>query len=155
MFKKIKEIFCGMKFLERFIPQVMHEISTMGSLPFLFFFSVLLIVLEQYTQGYALLISLFVLFILVIPFRLLLFRERPKKVSYDNWILKIDASSFPSMHAARVGVLVVLFDFSILFIFLALLVGLSRYYLQKHYVSDLVVGYAFGILIGLSVNTFF
>ncbi len=140
-----------MRFLERFIPQVMHEISTIGSLPFLFFFSILLIFLEEYTRGYALLLGLCVLFVLVIPFRLFLFRERPQKISYDNWILKIDASSFPSMHAARMGVLIVLFNFSVLFLILAGLVCLSRFYLKRHFLSDLVVGLAFGIVVGFGL----
>jgi len=39
--------------------------------------------------------------LLVVLIKWAYFKERPKKKKYDNWIEKIDASSFPSGHTAR------------------------------------------------------
>ncbi len=140
-----------MPIVQRLTNQIVKDISVVGSLPFLVFFSILLISIQQYVQGYLLIIGLFVLFIFIAPIRFFFFRQRPQAIAYDSWIERIDSSSFPSMHAARVGFLLVVFDFAILFWIVSVLVCLSRYYLHKHYISDLVVGFVLGILIAIGV----
>ncbi len=69
---------------------------------------------------------------------------------------KSGAFSFPSSHAANMGSSMFLLSMAFrpytwLFVVIALLTGLSRIYLGLHYPSDVLGGYAFGLLVGFSV----
>ncbi len=69
---------------------------------------------------------------------------------------KSGAYSFPSSHAANMGSSMFLLSMAFppytwLFILIALLAGLSRVYLGLHYPSDVLGGYALGLLVGFSV----
>lgn len=108
-----------------------------------------------------LLLGLFLLYIAVSSLRLIHFKERPKHQAYGNIFEKIDAGSFPSMHASRTTFLFFVlrsyFDNTLITPVLALLVLLtcySRLYFEKHDLSDLVAGVFVGGLIGLFVLLF-
>ena len=87
----------------------------------------------------------------VVLIRLFYFKERPKSQEYHNLIQKIDASSFPSLHTARI-VFLAFMAYSIFHnqyvtmvaVLLAALVSYSRIYLQKHDWLDLVGGVVLG-----------
>ena len=69
---------------------------------------------------------------------------------------KSEAFSFPSSHASNMGATMFLLSMAFrpwtpLFLVIAFLVGLSRIYLGLHYPSDVLTGYAFGILVGYCV----
>jgi undecaprenyl-diphosphatase len=69
---------------------------------------------------------------------------------------KSEAFSFPSSHGSNMGVSMFLLSMAFpawrpLFILIALLVGLSRIYLGLHYPSDVLSGYALGVLAGWGV----
>ncbi len=69
---------------------------------------------------------------------------------------KSSAYSFPSSHAANMGASMFLLSvyyrrWTWAFVSIALLVGLSRIYLGLHYPSDVLGGYALGLLIGFLV----
>ncbi|MFH1222302.1 MAG: phosphatase PAP2 family protein [Candidatus Micrarchaeota archaeon] len=79
-------------------------------------------------------------------------KDRPNKEEYANLIERIDASSFPSVHTARAS-----FAFLALFfltpglekfLFLALIpiIGATRVLLKKHFLVDVLGGYAVAIL---------
>ena len=100
------------------------------------------------------LIMAFILITVVAVFvRSIYFRPRPKEEKYSNFLEKIDASSFPSIHAARVWAMTILLcnaTNQIAFIFLgatAVLVCYSRLALKKHHMSDVIVGSLIGIAI--------
>jgi undecaprenyl-diphosphatase len=64
--------------------------------------------------------------------------------------------SFPSSHAANMGSSMFLLSMAFrpwtpLFVVIGLLVGLSRIYLGLHYPSDVLSGYALGLLLGYIV----
>ncbi len=69
---------------------------------------------------------------------------------------KSSSYSFPSSHASNMGSSMFLLSMAFrpwtpLFVIIALLVGLSRIYLGLHYPSDVLGGYALGLLIGYCV----
>ena len=89
---------------------------------------------------------------LVILIRIFYFKPRPKKEEYSNLPEKIDASAFPSLHAARIAFMAILLSghfanhyLTILFAFTAALVSYSRIYLQKHDWIDLAGGVVVGV----------
>jgi membrane-associated phospholipid phosphatase len=83
---------------------------------------------------------------------------RPVPMQYSSWIEKIEAGSFPSIHSSRWMVFVgfALAEgvtqansavFFVLFV-LAILVGISRVILRKHYWRDVLAGWLIGFLFG-------
>lgn len=86
--------------------------------------------------------------------RLVYFRERPKKRPTRNLYQKIDASSFPSIHAARSFFFAMtltryyqdVFIGGALFV-VAVLIAFSRYKLRHHYASDIIGGVSLGLVI--------
>ena len=84
--------------------------------------------------------------------KFLVARERPSEL-FDIGIV---IYSFPSMHAAVCFAVVPILDWEfpklkVFWITLGVLVGLSRIYLQVHYLSDVVAGALIGYVIGLVV----
>lgn len=93
---------------------------------------------------------------MVILIRMFYFKDRPKKEAHHNFLERIDASSFPSLHAARIVYLAILFSahfanayLTILFATTAALVSFSRIYLKKHDWVDVLGG------IGLGTATYY
>lgn len=89
-------------------------------------------------------------------------KTRPNGQEYTNIIEKIDAGSFPSLHSSRITV-VYLTMFSnaeilvmqALFIFIILMVMLSRVALKKHFFTDIIGGFVIGLIIWwVSVNLY-
>lgn len=83
-------------------------------------------------------------------------KPRPNGQQYAGGLEKIDAGSFPSIHAARIayvyGTLGMVHywmgRYWVLLIALSVIVavGYSRVFLQKHYFLDVMAGYGFGSL---------
>jgi membrane-associated phospholipid phosphatase len=87
------------------------------------------------------------------------FKNRPVKFSYNSYIEKLDASSFPSLHASRTAFLgLVLSKYFSSYIFTAIMVVLilaiayTRVYLKKHDFMDVSAGIILGILVYFGVN---
>ena len=83
------------------------------------------------------------------------FVKRPRPEGEQKlFYLDIDANSFPSGHAARVGGLMMALGpllplwVALLFMLWALSVCISRIVLELHYISDVVAGFLIGILAG-------
>src|SRR3989344_3302150 len=90
---------------------------------------------------------------IVVLIRIFYFKNRPKKETYRNFWQRIDASSFPSLHTARIVFLAMLFSvhfanryLTILCFVTAALVAYSRIYLQKHDWIDVAGGLLVGVL---------
>ena len=89
---------------------------------------------------------------IVVLIRIFYFKNRPKKENYKNFLERIDASSFPSLHTARIVFLAMIFSshfanhyLSILCTITAALVSYSRIYLQKHDWIDVAGGIVVGV----------
>jgi undecaprenyl-diphosphatase len=82
-------------------------------------------------------------------------KPRPNQQTFVGGFEKIDAGSFPSIHAARIsfvyGTLAYLdyqqyqrVEFVVVAALIILVVGYSRTFLQKHFWTDVCAGYCFG-----------
>lgn len=85
-------------------------------------------------------------------------KDRPRKQKFTTLVEKIDASSFPSVHSARITVLtfwLALISTNILLqifiIAIGVLVAYSRIYLKKHYYIDVFGGIILGVIINLLI----
>ena len=137
------------KAIQKQIHEFFRDVTAMGG-----FAASLLIILLFLTSP--LLVPLIIGSVLtaafVILIRLFYFKSRPKKEDYSNFLEKIDASAFPSLHAARIVFMAILFSghfanlyLTILFTLTAALVSYSRIYLQKHDWVDVAGGVVVGV----------
>lgn len=145
--------------LELLLEALFRDITALGGLVIYSFLTVLMFFINI-PLAVTLIIGFFITFIATILIRSIYFKHRPKKQEYHNFIEKIDASSFPSLHAARITFLFFIFSFylsnilatSLLFS-LSLLIIYSRIYLQKHDVKDIIGGIILGALTYILTNT--
>ncbi|MAG02464.1 hypothetical protein CMI42_03945, partial [Candidatus Pacearchaeota archaeon] len=79
--------------------------------------------------------------------------NRPEKQKYGNFVERIQASSFPSWHTARIVYLAIIISYlfsnnylTILLIIIAGLVAYSRIYLKRHDYWDVLGGIVLGII---------
>lgn len=87
------------------------------------------------------------------------FTDRPEKMAYSNWWEKIEAGSFPSIHASRwmsFAAFAVTQNIpgttSLILLILAVVVGLTRIILRKHRWYDVSAGWVIGFLFGWVVG---
>lgn len=148
-------IFNTKKILKAGLLDFFQQMSALGSYP-VYLIIVIIFFLINKKEEYLILISGFIaLYIIAVPMRLAFFKERPEPKQYDNIFEKINASSIPSLHAARTSFLLIFFleyftnelTTAILLFILSLLISYSRVYKKRHYPSDVIIGYLIGILI--------
>ena len=107
-------------------------------------------------------ISLALTFVLImavsLTIKMFFFKERPDKKRYKNIIEKLDASSFPSIHSAKITALATILSYYVGGIWVtallgvtALLVSYSRIYLNRHYFSDVIGGIVLGGIVAVAV----
>jgi undecaprenyl-diphosphatase len=146
---------------QKFINEFFRDITSLGG----FYLPSLIILFTLFAQEYNLAMKLIfgsILTLLITMFiKYFFYKDRPTKENYSNILEKIDASSFPSLHAARTFFFAFVFShyynnalLSTSFLMLAALVSYSRIYLKKHFIVDIVGGI---ILAGLTFwfSTFF
>jgi len=136
--------------------ELVRECSFFGSL--LVFVSIVfaLSLFHEWVLVQQLIIGLAILYFVVVLIRHVWHRDRPTPRAYTNWLERIDASSFPSLHSARSAFLALLIwtrfpPLGGLLLVLVFLTGYSRYATKHHHVSDIVAGYALGLLVFLAV----
>ena len=112
------------------------------------------IFLQASPTFYTLLLALLVNEVVGSVIKVLFPKKRPNGQTYTTLLEKIDAGSFPSLHASRIT-LVYLTLFSntenntlkTAFLVVIFLVTLSRIKLKKHFISDIIGGFVLGVLL--------
>ena len=109
--------------------------------------------LKQWNLFGKLLFGLLFTTLVGILIRTFYFRRRPDKQEYHSYIERLDASSFPSWHTARIVFCALLFIYffnnlylTILFTFIAVSVMYSRMYLKRHDTYDVIAGVILGMI---------
>ncbi len=89
------------------------------------------------------------------------YKRRPKQEKYDNFLERINAGSFPSLHSARSSFVFVTLFFlfsnyylKIVLLLIPIIVGMTRISLKKHYLYDIIAGYIIGILTFIALKFF-
>jgi len=142
------------KTIKKFTALLFRDLTSLGSIVFSVFLMLLLLILKENQLFWMLLVGTIATFVLTIIIRTIYFKNRPKKQEFRNYVEKIDASSFPSLHAARSVFLVLLFVYffqstimTMFLIIMGLLVIYSRVFLKKHDWKDLSWGAILGAVV--------
>lgn len=142
-----------MKVVNYYFNALMENVSALGSI-----FTHLLLLAVAFALNdivfYPLLKGLLLIYAVTVPIKLLVFRNRPKKMKHRHLWEKFEASSFPSVHSARAIFLALVLSFrfsnaalSALMFLAAVMVMYSRIHLEKHFWSDVGGGMIIGIVI--------
>jgi membrane-associated phospholipid phosphatase len=139
------------------LKKIFDELTLLGGILFYLLFMLILFLSGEYTYCFFFGLALILIYFITFIIRLFYFKQRPNKANYRNFLEKIDASSFPSIHAARstfIFIFLVFFYSKIyylipLYTLLFLGVLFSRIYLKKHDYIDLFGGIIMGILLSL------
>lgn len=148
------------KIIKKQIDEGFRDITTLGSLPFISS-TILILILINFKSALIIFIGLILIEAIGALIKIIFYKKRPNHQSYSNIIEKIDSGSFPSIHSAR-SILIALAISLLLssgiivgFMFLCVfLVGVSRVYLKKHFIVDIIGGYIFGFLSWYITNMF-
>ena len=150
------------EFIKRQKNDLIRDFTSLGSLIGYILFLVFLLALGNFYLLRKAAIGLVLIYIVIIIIRTFYFKERPEKLSHKSYIDSIDASSFPSLHSARISFLSAIlmkyynnFYFSILAAVILLAVCYSRIKLKKHDFADVSFGILLGILAYFIINHFF
>jgi membrane-associated phospholipid phosphatase len=128
----------------------MKDFSAFGGL--IFYLSLLFVTFFYLPEIFLkLLLGFMIIMGLGVVIRLIYFKNRPHKEKHHNFIEKIDASSFPSLHTARIvliGLTLINFDLRLSYLMIPLILGTSyaRIYLRRHDLVDVLGGAVLGII---------
>lgn len=144
--------------LKRIMKEGMYTITSLGTVFFSGILFLLFMVLGLPLLAWQILMANVMAFVIILPIRHFFFKDRPKKQKFKSWLGRLDASSFPSLHATRSGFLVILLSqimkssaglaFLILF---AILICYSRVLRRRHDYVDVSVGLLLGVGIGVGI----
>jgi len=127
--------------------EIIADITRFGSLVFYTFLLLVVLAFQEVQLFVQLLFGFIVTFLCVVIIRMVYFKNRPRKQGHTNFIERIDASSFPSLHAARIIFLFVVFAYMFTDVYVTFFLGIftllvmySRIHLKKHDWKDLCGG---------------
>lgn len=136
-----------------------RDFTSLGSLWFYLIAVLYFFIVQNYALLKKLIIGLLAIYLIIIGIRTLYFKERPSRYPHKSYIERLDASSFPSLHATRIVFLGLVFVnyfnnnlASFLLVILIVIVIYSRIYLKKHDTVDVVFGSILGAVVYFIVN---
>ena len=150
--KRIKDFFIGRrKEYKTKIYIIITNLIVVG----LVVLPLVLLIMKDYHKALVVFITLIIGNVLGNVVKIILKRQRPLER-----LVKETDFSFPSMHTLNgtlvygISIMLLGFPYSILFILLLFLTGISRMYLGVHYFTDIIGGLAFGLFILSIVGVF-
>ncbi|MBS3152873.1 phosphatase PAP2 family protein [Candidatus Woesearchaeota archaeon] len=142
-----------MQTLKKYTKEAFMAITSLGTVFFYTIIFLFLFFIKEFTIAKHIAIGLILCYLFVFVLRIFYFKERPEKEEYYNLFTRINASSFPSLHAmSSIYVAIVLANhikksiISIFLVSISLLIAYSRIYLKKHYFVDIMLGLILGII---------
>ena len=130
-----------------------RDITSLASVPIFILLFLLLLSLQEFVLFFQLFFGLVFIFASIVLVRTFYYRDRPNKQLYHNWVERMDASSFPSMHTARAFFLALIFSHffnqlyaTIFLLLLAALISGTRIVMKKHDWIDVSGGVVLGII---------
>jgi len=145
--------------------QIMKDMAFFGTFGFVIFMAIILLISNQtnFVQRYILGIAIFFVVELVVKMGYKKVRPDFKKNKPISWYDEFEEKhSFPSGHAGKIALFTTMIhlfygstNFTVLFGAITILVGVSRMSLQRHYLKDVISGYAVGFLVAIFVFSFF
>ena len=134
------------------IREALKDMTALGGASLYGIVMLLVLVLGKTVLFVQLLVGIVILYAAIIAIRLVYHKHRPERRVYRSPLERIDASSFPSMHAARAMLLALVVSMGdpLLMLVLglaALAVAASRVILRKHDLWDALGGVVLGILV--------
>ncbi len=140
-----------------FKDEVIQDIKALGGFPLYGILIVISFLIREVRLSAQLLVGLILAFAVTVLLRIMFFKQRPLKQSFRNFIQKVDASSFPSLHSMRAGVMATLLAlffnnawFTLVLGLCAVTVAASRVKLKRHFVADVVAGLILGVLVAFA-----
>jgi len=134
------------------LDEVFSSITSFGS-PVFYILVILILFRFDFSFALTLIFALVFVELFCIFIKLIYRKDRPTPQSRKEFFNKIDANSFPSVHSARISLIVTLFSFhykyALIYTIGAIVmlgVGYSRIYLKRHYFNDVLVGFFIGII---------
>jgi len=139
--------------LKKEVKTWMRDLTSLGGAGFFILLIIFSLILRQIELAIKLSFGFLFSFIIVALIRTCYFKDRPKKKDYTNFIERIDASSFPSLHTGRAVFLAGIFMgffkqnyFSTFLVIIAILIAYSRIHLKKHDWWDILGGVVLGLV---------
>ncbi|MFA5020217.1 MAG: phosphatase PAP2 family protein [Candidatus Pacearchaeota archaeon] len=137
--------------------KIFQELTFLGGILFYLLFSGWFFIQKEYKLFFILISGLIIIYLATFLIRIFYFKNRPQKQDYKNLLERLDASSFPSVHSARISFIFIFMEYhflssvylSLLFLILLSLVLYSRIYLKKHDLADVIAGVILGTLTSL------
>lgn len=140
-------------FYRKHLDSLFRDFTTFGGAPFFGLVLLFALLFWQLELFWKLLFGFVFTVLITIIIRKFYFKERPHHEEHHNTLEKLDASSFPSLHTARVVFMALVFGFMfpelLMGLVLAVLVvftAFSRVYLKRHDWWDLLGGAVLGVV---------
>lgn len=134
--------------------ELLQDIKALAGFPLFGLLILITFIIGETSLSAQLFVGLILAFALTATIRAFCFKQRPIKQKFSVWWQKIDAASFPSLHAMRAAVLAVLLAvyfnnllLTILFTICAIAVAVSRVQLKRHFPRDVVAGLILGVIV--------
>jgi membrane-associated phospholipid phosphatase len=131
-----------------------HEMTSFGGYMFPLFVFLASVFTENYSFAKKYFIGILSIYVVAFAIRYFYFKPRPEKFKHDNVIERMDASSFPSLHAARSTFVFAMLSgfvndagFTVLSCLIVLLTCYSRMRMKRHDWKDVVAGIVLGLLV--------